>query len=128
MQQLKNKLKIGWMILKKLFLDDIRNPNSIYPDTKNKDWDIVRNYNEFVDYIIKNGMPDFISFDHDLGIGNNVSDYEEKTGYDCVKYLVENEIPVKDYRIHSMNPVGKENLKCLLNNWKLVCKKCNIKK
>ena len=43
----------------KLFLDDIRKP----PDV---DWFIVRNYNQFIDWIDKNGLPDIISFDHDL--------------------------------------------------------------
>lgn len=57
--------------MKKLYLDDYRYPklsfdytnNSIYND---KDWDIVTNYDEFVNYIQKNGLPNLISFDHDL--------------------------------------------------------------
>ena len=43
----------------KLYLDDIRNP-------KTDGWIIVRSYNEFIKWIEVNGIPDEISFDHDL--------------------------------------------------------------
>ena len=42
----------------------------------------VKTQPEFEKYIIQNGLPDFISFDNDLGIGNG-------EGYDCAKWLVE---------------------------------------
>ena len=58
----------------KLFLDDIRIPKdaiNLVPSSFNKfywenDWDIVKNYDEFVQYIEVNGVPKFVSFDHDL--------------------------------------------------------------
>lgn len=58
----------------KLFLDDIRIPKdaiNLIPSSFNKfywenDWDVVKNYNEFVQYIEVNGVPEFVSFDHDL--------------------------------------------------------------
>ena len=40
--------------LKKLYLDDIRTP-------KTEGWDIVRSYDEFVNYIETNGVPDVVS-------------------------------------------------------------------
>jgi hypothetical protein len=55
-----------------LFLDDIRHPYDciIYmssPGIYSKyDWETVRNHDEFVAFITKNGLPDLISFDHDL--------------------------------------------------------------
>lgn len=54
-----------------LFLDDIRWPIEAFQYTKNeifweKEWSIVRNYQQFVDWIIENGLPKLISFDHDL--------------------------------------------------------------
>lgn len=54
-----------------LFLDDIRYPLGAYeytrfPALKELTFHIVRNYDEFVDIITKTGLPDFISFDHDL--------------------------------------------------------------
>jgi len=86
--------------LKKLYLDDIRNP-------KSDGWIVVRNYEEFVQYIDKNGLPDEISFDHDLG-------EDVKTGYDCAKWLCEycwmNGIPIPPYNVHSANPVGRDNI------------------
>jgi hypothetical protein len=86
--------------LKKLYLDDIRNP-------KSEGWTIVRNFEDFVDYINKNGLPDEISFDHDLG-------EDVKTGYDCAKWLCEycwmNGIPIPPYNVHSANPVGRDNI------------------
>ena len=59
----------------KLFLDDIRIPKdaiNLIPTNFNRfywenDWDIVRNYDEFVLHIEMNGVPEFVSFDHDLG-------------------------------------------------------------
>ena len=56
---------------KYLLLDDIRDCQMTFNITKNSiyllnDWDIVRNYDEFINYILKNGLPSVISFDHDL--------------------------------------------------------------
>lgn len=106
----------------KLFLDDIRMP-------KDDTWDIVRSYDEFVAYIKANGIPDIISFDHDL-VGEHYKSlfkdpkkhileegFIEKTGYDCVKWLVKNDYKIKQYACHSMNPIGKKNIMCLLDNW-----------
>ena len=44
---------------KKLYLDDERTP-------KTDGWDIVRNYEDFENWITTNGLPDEVSFDHDL--------------------------------------------------------------
>lgn len=101
----------------KLFLDDIRNP----PD---QSWVVVRSYNEFVAYIEEHGMPEVISFDHDLADAHYVhpnsdssdpipySSYDEKTGYDCAKWLITNNLHGYPKRVivHSFNPVGAENI------------------
>lgn len=47
-----------------------------------------------------------IDFDHDLG--STVS------GYDIAKYIVSNDIPMSVFHIHSMNPVGADNIRQLL--------------
>ncbi len=57
---------------KNLYLDDLR-PT---PDG----FDRVYGFEEFIEFIIQNGLPDFISFDHDLGEG--------KSGFVCAKLLV----------------------------------------
>ena len=50
-----------------LFLDDERYPKQVtWVNLPLVDWVIVRNYNEFVKKIEEDGMPVFISFDHDL--------------------------------------------------------------
>ena len=110
------------MQYRKLYLDDIRVP-------KTEGWDIVRSYDQFVDYITKNGLPDEISFDHDLAdVDNNPKTTKqsikshEKTGYDAAKWLCEycwtNGLPIPDWNVHSANPVGRENINQLLDNYK----------
>jgi hypothetical protein len=96
--------------MKKLYLDDIRIP-------KTKGWDIVRSYDEFVKWIEKNGLPDEVSFDHDLG------EEGTKTGYDAAKWLVQycysNTLPfLPEFNVHSANPVGKANIESYLSNVK----------
>lgn len=88
---------------RRLFLDDVRDP----PDDS---WAVVRSYEEFVDYIETNGVPDLISFDHDLGDG-------VPTGMDCAKFLVDNQLLVKGFQVHSANTPGRKNIKSLLTNW-----------
>ena len=86
-----------------LWLDDVRIPSeytvfwAIPPmEASNVVW--VKNYDEFIDYINKNGLPDAINFDHDLAdivytergaISMMASSWHEKTGYDCAKWLVD---------------------------------------
>lgn len=124
-----------------LFLDDYRIPVEAHHYTLNKvyltyDWVVVENYNEFVDYVSKNGMPRCVSFDHDLAdVHYNQQenpDYSdnstEKTGYHCAKWLIEYaidnniDIPEEIY-IHSMNTVGRINIKSLFETYKKIYKK-----
>ncbi len=135
--------------MRKLFLDDIRIPKDaigLVPSNFNQfyfenNWNIVRNYTQFCRWIEENGIPDFISFDHDLADDHyndlfsdenwkkNDSDiilkydeYKEKTGYECAKWLVdyclENGTKLPDYQVHSANPVGKKNIESYLLNAK----------
>lgn len=129
----------------KLFLDDIRNPidcigymhqrigprNPIYLE---QDWVVVRNYDDFVKVIKERGLPQFVSFDHDLGedLAGYYVDHglfskraarrmkrNIKSGYDCAKWLVEEcmkELKLPEYAVHSMNPAGTENILSLLRS------------
>lgn len=106
-----------------LWLDDLRDPFSklswveMYaPEYSGRDdvkivW--VKNYDEFVDYIKTNGLPNTIAFDHDLG--------EEKTGYDVAKWLVEycidNRLKIPEWKIQSANLTGRINIDKLLKNY-----------
>jgi len=114
-----------------LFLDDIRYPIEAYHYIKQaiylrKDWHIVRNYEQFINRILEYGLPEMISFDHDLAdkhyLESDSEEFIEKTGYDCAKWLVEhcmdNDLDLPEFYCHSMNPVGKENIESLLKNFK----------
>jgi len=123
-----------------VFLDDFRNPEDAYYYThntiylKNK-WIIVRNYSEFLNDILNNGLSDVYSFDHDLGFEHYEHQEEnipydhmnEKTGYHCAKWLVEfcmnNNYKLPEYYVHSMNVVGKRNIISYLENYKKNCEK-----
>lgn len=119
---------------KKLYLDDVRTPID-------SSWDVVRNYDEFVGFVKLKGLENIevISLDHDLGEGamieyytnvkNNFTlDYnniEEKTGYDCAKFLVaesmNKKIPLPQIYIHSANPIGSANMMGYINNYLMNC-------
>ena len=101
-----------------LWLDDYRDPMSndwlnFSPIGKDIEVVWVKDYNEFIGWINTNGLPDGICFDHDLGEGLN--------GYDCAKWLVEycmeHNLGLPKWNIQSSNPVGRENINCLLNNF-----------
>lgn len=104
--------------MKKLFLDDVRTVDMVYHKSMVHEFDLVRNYHEFVDFVKKNGLPDFISFDNDLGLdheGNIAPD-----GYAAVKWLVYDsnlDLTNLSYKVHSANPVASEQIKGLLNNY-----------
>ena len=72
--------------MKKLFLDDIREVELIYGAELAAEFDVVRSYKEFVAYIKKNGLPDFISFDNDLGLDERGGIAPD--GYAAAKWLV----------------------------------------
>ena len=128
-----------------LYLDDVRTPTA-------DNWEVVRNYDEFIAHIKMNGLGayELISLDHDLGEGAMVEYYTnvkpnyeldynripEKTGMDCARFLVaeamNTKIPLPTIYIHSANPIGSANMIGYINNYfrncKLpeVCTKVNI--
>jgi hypothetical protein len=93
-------------------------------------WLVVRNYDEFVAAIKKHYKEiTHISFDHDLAEGHYApiefwddkynewfaeQDCKEKTGYECAVFIKEwyeanqQELPIM--YVHSMNPVGTQNI------------------
>jgi hypothetical protein len=104
--------------MKKLFLDDVRTIDMIYDKSMENEFDIVRTYIDFVKYIIKNGLPSYISFDNDLGLGDNGEVAPD--GYAAAKWLVyESGLDLRNlkFKVHSANPVASEQIKGLLNNY-----------
>ena len=109
-----------------LFLDDRREPHKFLNDYI-RAWVVVRTYSEFCKTITEQGLPGFVSYDHDLADEHYVQSvdytkFKERTGYDCAKWLVEYceryKVSLPQYQVHSMNPVGKENIISLLENYK----------
>lgn len=114
----------------KIYVDDVRTPID-------KDWIVIRTYEEFVEIVEKLGLDQIklISLDHDLGdkaileyytnaVKYGIIDYDnlidEKTGYDCAKWLVNKWLdgaPVCQVHTHSHNGVGRKNIKSLINNY-----------
>jgi hypothetical protein len=114
-----------------LYLDDFRDPidSSYYlnnPTYTTLKWDVVRNYNAFIAIVLEKGIPDVVSFDHDLADEHYEHElpydhYNEKTGYDCAKWLInyciDNKKELPTALIHSMNPVGSQNIKSLFDTY-----------
>jgi len=109
-----------------LFLDDLRTPTDCIsymhhrtPEYKiySEEWVIVRNYSDFIFWIRENGLPDLISFDHDLG----EEDEGHPSGMECAKWLVnycmDNQVKLPGWMVHSANPCGYENIKGLLSSF-----------
>lgn len=104
-----------------LFLDDERFPEDIRwvtiadPSAYNAQWEIVRSFEQAACWVSDNGFPDVVSFDHDLGTG--------PSGYDFALWLIDLDLdcglmPVDfQYTVHSMNPVGAEKIRCLMDQY-----------
>ena len=92
----------------RMFIDDIRNPQLQYDV-------IVRSSKEAINYVVKNGCPNHISFDHDLG--------EDDTSMIFIKWLVNedldnNIIPIDfNFNVHSANPIGTANINGYLGGY-----------
>lgn len=126
-----------------LWLDDKRNPEHgwIKPDDLKYDIVWVKSYDEFTQWILSHGLPDRISFDHDLDdehyvaygyidldpalpeshqIGIDYDSFKEKTGYDCAKWLVAHCEQVGGMlplcTVHSANYEGAQNIRQYLLN------------
>lgn len=92
----------------KLFIDDER-----FPITD--DWVIVRTSAEAVYYVMTNGFPMEISFDHDLG-GDDTS---MVFIHSIIGSLIQGDLTIPrgfKYSVHSQNPVGVANIKGLMDN------------
>jgi len=95
----------------KMFLDDERCP-------VDDSWIVVRSVDEAIEFVEQNGIPNYISFDHDLGPGRN--------GYFFAFWLYTQimdetfSLPNDfDYYIHSQNPVGAQNIRNVLDKFEI---------
>jgi hypothetical protein len=119
-----------------LYLDDVRTPTTTIPGYE--PWVTVRNYEEFTKHITEFGIPNLISFDHDLAeehmedyfqqVANQgyqnprYNSYKEMTGLNCADWLIsycqENNAVLNSVCVHSHNPVGAVNIQSLINGFK----------
>ena len=93
-----------------LYLDDCRNPKDGRP------WTIARTITEAKELIMNQGVPSFISFDHDID--------DDGTGMDFARWLTEMDLdgtidigPNFNYYVHSANPEGSKNIDGLMKNY-----------
>jgi hypothetical protein len=108
-----------------LFLDDLRFPEDVrYDYGPYKDVVICRNMDDAVWCVKQYGIPKFISFDHDLADEHYVAAGGEKTGHTFAKwlcdYIMDNKVDIPEdfaYYVHSMNPVGAENIRMYMHNF-----------
>ncbi|MGO4912039.1 cyclic-phosphate processing receiver domain-containing protein [Leeuwenhoekiella sp. W20_SRS_FM14] len=101
-----------------LFLDDIRTPEMVYKPKQAQEFVVVRSYDAFVNYIEENGLPEYISFDNDLGLDENGNLAPD--GLAAAKWLVyESGLDLKnlEFYVHSANPVAAEQIRGLLTNY-----------
>lgn len=96
-----------------IFVDDERNKLFNIISNNNKyTYQHCYNYEQTIKTLIAAAAERIdivIDLDHDLG--------EEKTGYDIAKFIVENQIKLNSFKLHSMNVVGRENIKQLLTHY-----------
>lgn len=92
----------------KLFIDDERFPIG-------DDWVIARSSSDATQILNEKGIPNYISFDHDLGgIDTSIIFINN-----LIDFLIDNSFNLPDnfdFFVHSQNPIGAENIKNLMNN------------
>lgn len=98
----------------KLYLDDER-------ALRDDSYILVRSYEEAVTYVKNNGIPDFISFDNDLGVDENNNLLP--TGYDFAKWLVDQDESLNylfpenfSFNVHCENLKDKQTIETYLNS------------
>jgi hypothetical protein len=72
------------------------------------------------------GLPQFIDFDHDLGENDNAMMFLR--WIESTYFWLDDEgtvhiPPCPDYKVHSANPVGADNIKSFMESWKKVGKR-----
>lgn len=134
-----------------LFLDDERDPENaylwdekyplvVYSGIPAWKWDVVRSYEEFVEYIEEKGIPTVVSFDNDLFnvadpdlsdetldkqfLMDGWQDFSIKTGAHCAQYLVKackaRNVTIPKYYVHSANNAARPIIREIMETGKSV--------
>lgn len=108
-----------------IYVDDIREDDTFFKKLHSytqMEWIpiICRSAEEaifFLNYYNEIFYNVIIDLDHDLGEGHEINDSFAHSGYDICKYIVEDQIRLMGFHIHSMNPVGSANMRQLLTHY-----------
>lgn len=126
-------------------MDDGRNP----PDHLDRMFHTVRDFDSFREWVEVNGIPELVSFDHDLhwehteyffskGGFSSPPDpreafFRQPTGYDCAVWLLDRCLEQGRYPrfviVHSANPIGSDQIHelftafCGSHNTEIQCRK-----
>lgn len=108
-----------------IYIDDIREDDTWYnTHLQREEWcpHVCRDMETVVTLIqcilyTSESASFILDLDHDLGEGNEIDDSLAPSGYDICKWIVENQIPLVGFHIHSMNAVGSANMRQLLTHY-----------
>lgn len=105
-----------------MFLDDLRGLDDVKNLPRRHEpglWVIVRNSADAMHYVKYYGLPEFFSFDHDLGGDDTtmvflrmLEEWFYEQGDDFPKCPA--------YQVHSSNPAGAMNIVSFMNSWKKI--------
>lgn len=89
------------------------------PDTSSLgNWKIARSYDEAVALMDEFGLPEFVSFDHDL-----CDETPGKDGFGVAKEIVSRDMRSRSlsktffFEVHSWNPIGAKNISSYLESY-----------
>lgn len=133
---------------KNIFLDDLRDPKDAFAHTNQLmflewEWTVIRSFDEFAEWIHANGLPDFVSFVHDLHNDHYTPQHlwtdkeaakawrtgeisAKPNGFHCAMFLVHycslKKLKLPEWYCHSMNPVGNDKISFALNGFNFLTK------
>lgn len=119
-----------------VFVDGERLPVAQIPGYDR--WVLCRNFEEWVTYLSYNGVPDLVSFTHDLADEHfqdqakyelqgieaiQYNDFVQPTGLQCAQYLCafceQNGLPIQAVGVHCPErPMGAHNIRTAVNTYK----------
>lgn len=103
------------MTPRRLFLDDVREVQDVYPQDDPATWVVCRSMEAACAAVLA-AWPCHVSLDHDLGDG-------VPTGQDFARWLVELDLDTGGmprgftFAVHSANPPGAANMRSLLEGY-----------
>jgi hypothetical protein len=118
-----------------LFLDDKRNPQDVFwVKLPAVPWVVVRSFDVFVRIVLERGVPEIVSFDHDIAPEHEeyacaryipYDKLTEKTGCHAARWLYaycsKSGKPLPTCFIHTLNGAGRANIEAVLSGSRIIC-------